>query len=33
MLIWIVLGAIEGFIANYSEPNGFGAIGTIVSEL
>jgi len=31
ILIWVVLGAIAGFIANYIKPNGFGTIGTIVS--
>ena len=30
ILIWIVLGAIAGFIANAIKPNGFGTIGTIV---
>lgn len=33
ILIWVVLGAIAGFIANYIKPNGFGTVGTILSGI
>lgn len=33
ILIWVVLGAIAGFIANAIKPNSFGTIGTIVTGI
>ena len=30
ILIWVALGAVAGFIANFIKPNGFGTIGTII---
>lgn len=33
ILIWVVVGAVAGFIANAIKPNGFGTIGTIVSGI
>lgn len=33
ILIWVALGAIAGFIANYIKPNGFGTIGTIITGI
>jgi|GEM_PF-1817584 len=33
ILIWVVLGAVAGFIANMIKPNGFGTIGTIISGI
>ncbi len=31
ILIWVVVGAVAGFIANYIKPNGFGTLGTVLS--
>lgn len=33
ILIWIVLGAVAGFLANMIKPNGFGTVGTIISGI
>lgn len=33
LLIWVVLGAVAGFIANYIKPNSFGTIGTIITGI
>ncbi len=33
ILIWIVLGAVAGFLANMIKPNGFGTAGTILSGI
>lgn len=33
ILIWVVLGAVAGFLANMIKPNGFGTIGTILSGI
>ncbi len=33
ILIWVVLGAIAGFLANMIKPNGFGTIGTVLSGI
>lgn len=31
--IWVVLGAVAGFLANMIKPNGFGTIGTVLSGI
>ncbi len=33
ILIWVVLGAVAGFLANAIKPNGFGTVGTILSGI
>jgi len=33
ILIWVVLGAVAGFLANMIKPNGFGTIGTVLSGI